>query len=192
MGGLKRVRAEVLYRLPLLVFLLLILLSGLEGWRAWSALQVNDRIANAWRLADDPQPGDAPEWQLAHALGLVEAGRVEDALKLYQTVVARSELAREFTAMAWYNSGNIYLRQVMQEMEAGRHETAFARADRAKHAYRRALRMQPSHWDAKYNLETVMHLRPDLPPVGGGKEEKPGEKPEDAPPEIFGLPEGHP
>jgi len=37
-----------------------------------------------------------------------------------------------------------------------------------------------------------MHLRPALPPVGGGKEEKPGEKPEDAPPEIFGLPEGHP
>jgi len=192
MGSLRRHWAAALHHLPALALTLLVGLAALEMWRAWSATRINDRIANAWRLVEDPQPQDAPEWHIAHALGLVDAGRREDALRLYQSFVARRDAPEALVAMAWYNTGNIHLRQVMQELDAGRHEGAFARADRAKRAYRRALRLQPDHWDAKYNLETVMYLRPDLPPVLGGGAEEPGVKPEDAPSEIFGLPEGHP
>jgi mxaK protein len=192
MVHLKALRAELLHRLPLLALLTLLVLTGSELWQADRVARINDRITNAWRLAADPQPQDAPEWQIAHALGLQEAGRVEDALKMYHTVVVRTDVPRELAALAWYNAGNLHLRQVMQELDAGRHETAFARADRAKQAFRRALRLEPDHWDAKYNLEVVMTLRPDLPPAFDGQEEEPGEKPEDAPPEIFGLPEGHP
>lgn len=192
MVGMRGHAMAVVRHLPLLLLVALLGLACAEAWRALSAIGVNERIANAWRLALDPRPDDAPEWHLAHALGLVEAGRTEDALRLYESLVGRADAPPGLVAMAWYNMGNMYLRQVMQELDAGRHETAFARADRAKRAYRRALRLQPDHWDAKYNLETVMYLRPDLPPVVGGGAEEPGVKPEDAPSEIFGLPEGHP
>jgi mxaK protein len=116
---------------------------------------------------------------------------VDEALRVYQAVAAREEAPTALLAMAWYNMGNLYLRQAMQEFEAGRRDSAFVRADRAKHAYRRALRLEPAHWDAKYNLETAMYLRPDLPPAAGGGEQA-GEVPQDAQSELYSLPSGHP
>jgi mxaK protein len=190
MGRLRMLRTAV-YRAPTVLLGLLLALAAFEGLRMNEALRTNDRVRNAWRLIEEPGPGATSEWIIAHAQGLLDAGRVDEALRSYQALVAREDVASEQVAIAWYNMGNLYLRQAMREFEAGRQGTAFVRADRAKHAYRRALRVDPAFWDAKYNLETAMYLRPDLPAGAPGGEEA-TDVPKDAQSELFSLPSGHP
>ena len=63
---------------------------------------------------------------------------------------------------AFYNLGNLHLRAALKN-GAGRAAEALPLLELAKQAYRDALRVDPSDWDARYNLEQALWLAPELP-----------------------------
>jgi mxaK protein len=187
-----RLTAQELRR-PFLWLLLLggLTLAALDGMARGRVTQLNQRIEQAWRLEPRPNPDADPAWRVAHAIGLLAAGHEEEALNYYSQILADPHLPKQLATVVYYNLGNVYLRRAMTEFQAARLDLAFAKADRAKTAYRKALAHEPEFWDAKYNLETALILRPDLPPADVGVEA--GVKaPKDAQTDLFSLPAGHP
>ncbi|MGV2480657.1 UNVERIFIED_CONTAM: MxaK protein, partial [Salmonella enterica subsp. enterica serovar Weltevreden] len=59
-----------------------------------------------------------------------------------------------------YNLGNLHLREALQfgPESIGK---SLPLAELAKSSYRELLRLNPQHWDAKYNLERALRLAPE-------------------------------
>lgn len=125
------------------------------GWRGWQVRQENRRIA----AATVQEPGDAasPRQRLAHALALALAGQSDAALRSLGSLYADAEVGRT----ARYDAANLLLRQAMALQDAGQPGQALAWVELAKEQYREVLRQQPTHWDARYNLERALRLAPE-------------------------------
>jgi mxaK protein len=130
--------------------------AALQAWRLDQARRVNSAIAQA----TDPAaaPGDFAEARFAHALALAAAGRYEAALAAYQAF-ARAERG-PLRAAAFYNIGNLHLRQALKNGPA-RAAESLPLLELAKRALRDALRENPGDWDARYNLERALSLAPE-------------------------------
>ena len=101
-----------------------------------------------------------PELRLARAFYFKQKHRYEEALSTLSLIIDKGD--KKFQAKARYNLGNLYLEQAMLQVKAMNMNEALPLAGLAKQAYRQALALDSSNWDAKYNLEVAMRLLPEM------------------------------
>lgn len=138
------------------------LAAGLAGaWRWSEAARINRLIAAA-----SPELGrvDSPYADLARGLALAREGHLLEAAAAYRH--AGEGGAHGIAVAAWYDIGNLYLKEARRlseraDTEDGAAEHARALAELAKDGYRRALRLRPDYWPARYNLERTLAAYPD-------------------------------
>jgi mxaK protein len=83
----------------------------------------------------------------------------ELALKAYKAL--GREAPPPLAAAALYNSGNLQLREALKEGPDAA-VRALPLIELAKQNYRAVLRLNPSDWDARYNLERALWLAPEV------------------------------
>jgi mxaK protein len=120
------------------------------------AERVNRAIATAAPERADPA---VPEARFARAMALAGAGQVDAAIRAYKEKIQgpRADLA----LMARYNLGNLYLREAIRGTSEGS-TPALPLIELAKQSYRDLLRIDPSFWDARHNLERALWLAPEI------------------------------
>ncbi len=101
-----------------------------------------------------------PELRLARAFYFKQKHRYDEALSTLSLIMDKGD--RNFQAKVRYNLGNLYLEQAVQQALAMNINEAQPLAGLAKQAYRQALALDSSNWDAKYNLEVAMRLLPEM------------------------------
>jgi mxaK protein len=108
---------------------------------------------------------------MARALYLSRHERAEEAQDLLNYL---SELGdAKFQSSVFYNRGNLFLRHALLKMEANEADQAIPLLALSKAAYRRALELEPGHWDSKYNLEAAMRIAPEIERVDNNREDDP-------------------
>lgn len=114
-------------------------------------------------------PGDDSRREIlfARAYGQGMDGQVQPALTAYRRLAGAGMDGLGQAAL--FNSGNLLARQALAERAAGDEVQALTLFELAKQNFRDVLHANPSHWDAKYNLERVLRLAPD-------SEDKEGER----------------
>ena len=131
-------------------------IAGYHGLRLHLANQVNEAIASA---SVSSAGGGVEEAQFARALALSKSGDSAAALQIYKALIQgeRAPLKRA----ALYNLGNLHLREAMK---SGPDEAArsLPLIELAKQSYRDLLRIDPTDWDARYNLERALLLAPEV------------------------------
>ena len=95
--------------------------------------------------------------QFAQAHALAASGADDAALAHYGVLQDDTPLGQA----ARYNSANLLMRQAVALREAEKPGQALALIELAKEHYRDVLRREPSHWNARYNLERAQRLVPD-------------------------------
>lgn len=162
-GRLAAAARREMRRLPRwvawLVFAAALATAVLGGWRWVEAARINRVVADGSAALAQV---DAPHAHLARGLALARSGAVPEAAAAYR-LAARGGVA-SIAVAAWYNSGNLYLREArrldsVDDTTSAEHGRAFA--EQAKDGYRRALRLQPDYWPARYNLERALAWYPD-------------------------------
>lgn len=87
-------------------------------------------------------------------------GRYQQARVIYDQLEHSEHKQVQLNAL--YNLGNTYLEQALSvDMETDA-DIALPLIELAKVSYRDALRLDPNHWDARYNLERALTLTPDV------------------------------
>ena len=119
-------------------------------------------------------PAESAQKHFAYAVRLARDGRYDEAAESYSQAGRLADQGLQ--ARIFYNLGNLYLKQAISQAEKRGVDSAMAFTDAAKSFYRRALRIAPDFWQAKYNYETAQRLVRDLPLAdvesgGGGEEE---------------------
>ncbi len=112
--------------------------------------------------------------RLAYALYLVGREDYRDAEELLAEL--GQSHSPDTAAKALYDLGNVYLRRAIDAVEHAEPTQAGTLAELAKQAYRRALRLRPDDWAAKYNYEVAARLMPDFERVDSGSEPLPEEE----------------
>jgi mxaK protein len=132
------------------------LIAAYQGVRWHQANRVNEGIASASVARFDAGLAEA---QFARALALSESGDPGAAMQIYKALIQgdRADMKRA----ALYNVGNLHLREAMK---SGPDEAArsLPLIELAKQSYRALLRIDPSDWDARYNLERALWLAPEV------------------------------
>jgi mxaK protein len=173
------------------VLLASLLATGAAGWRLAIEIGCNRTIASLAEGKDVAVADTAPaELLFARAHFLLSRDRIDEAL-LPAELGARAG-APPVQAALLYDMANARMRQAFSLIEAMQLEKAVQHLRLAKEDYRRALRLDPQLWDARYNLDVVMRMArdfPDIEPAAG----------DDAPPtastlwtDLPGLPKGLP
>lgn len=111
------------------------------------------------RTLADPQPSDsaASAAALSRGVRLAAAGQASAAQHAFQQALQQDDAASR--RMARYNLGNLHLRQALS-MRRG-DAAAVPLVELAKQYYRQVLAEEPSHPDARYNLERALWLQPE-------------------------------
>jgi mxaK protein len=160
-------------RLAALVALSALVLSGAAAWQWHSAAAANVAISTLLsghdlppeRLVNAPLPV-----LLARALYLGRQDRYEEAVELLRYLESRGNA--RFRSEVYFDQGNLHLRRALDAVAQGGFDRAAGFTEPAKEAYRRSLQIEPTNWDAKYNLEVAMRLVPDWEPMTGEAEEE--------------------
>lgn len=168
-------------------------------WAGWAALQwrATDRAAEelaqlvAGQDLATVERGDAPpEVRLGRAFYLARTGQEQEAEDLLDYLATHGEY--EVRRLAYFNLGNLRLREALAKLEAGAPDQATPLVDMAKSSYREALVLNPDFWDAKYNLELAMRLLPEMDRVSNGEDELPPEAQKKIWTGVPGFPRGLP
>ncbi len=140
-----------------------ILVAGIafETYRLIQAKQFNAAIART----DFTNAGTYATDHGAFALAFAEhgEGRLQDAAEIYAGLEHASDPAVRTAAK--FNLANLYLEQSVVLSATQGPEMGIALIELAKTSYRRLLREDSRHWDAKYNLAKALILLPDLDEV---------------------------
>jgi len=171
-----KTKVKGIARMALRVTALALLLWGaVAGWQWQRDVRVNRAIADAMATlpatvlpastaapaAPDPLAHlDAPQAAFADGIAHAAAGRTLEALAAWRRAGQGADAA--LAAAAWFNTGNLYLRQARVMRDEGRElDRVGALAELAKDAYRRALHRRPDDWPARYNLQRALQWFPD-------------------------------
>jgi mxaK protein len=144
--------------------------GGLVAYHALRLHQINrtnSAIASA-RISEFD--ADVPEARFARALAFARSGESEAAIKAYKALLESER--RDLRQAALYNLGNLYMRDALAN-GASQAFRSLPLIELAKQRYREALRNEPSHWDARYNLSRALQLAPELEQELEEKEEPP-------------------
>jgi len=140
--------------------------AAVDGWRWFDAVHTNRAIADG-SIAEQKLPR-APQAVFAQAYFLAARGEDERALDLYKRI---QEEGGPLARASRYNAGNIHLRHALMLSQA-RGGDAFGAlitpTELAKQAYRDVLRAEPRDWDARFNHERALRLRPDAEDESAG------------------------
>jgi mxaK protein len=130
-------------------------MAAIDGALTWRQHLWNESIVSG------PLPAETkdvpPQVRFAQANAQAESGADEAALHLYRSLEDDSPLGRA----ARYNSANLLMRQAVVVQAGAEPGKAIALIELAKESYRDVLRVDPQHWDARYNLERAQRLLPD-------------------------------
>jgi len=142
------------YWLLVVIAVVSVLVAGQAGFSLWQTNKINAFIAKPSDFKDVPQHLKA---QFAQAYNDVEQGKTKKALERLTTVLETKD--RDLEAAAYFNRGNINLRQARSLLadESAR----LPLIGLAKQDYRSALLINPSLWDARFNLELALALVPE-------------------------------
>ncbi len=182
----RRTTRAVLALLALTALAVVIDGTGLWRQQRWNALIASDSVGapvtapvtgpvtgsvtGPVKQAAASERNDLPaQVQFAQAHALAASGADQPALNRYRALQAHGPLGQA----AGYNSANLLLRQALVVRAGTQPGQAIALIELAKELYRDVLRVDPQHWDARYNLDRAQRLLPD-----------PDEAPEAAPPAI--------
>jgi mxaK protein len=155
-------RVMSLRRSPALIRVLLALLLAGTGYESGALYQVyryNRLIADPAHI--ETNEATAPELVFAKAYATARTGDRQEALHLYGTLLHRG--GKRFQARVRHNLGTLYLQDAAAlwnakgVLEYVRVNTLVAAA---KENLREALRLDPDHWDARYNLEYAYRITP--------------------------------
>lgn len=148
-------------RHPLYLWFLLLLCLGLSGWQF-------SKISSIWAqnsLIEDPADisaaDDAAHLLFAKAWYLDGKGEYQQALRLYNRAEQRS--SPQLLTAVRYNMGVIYLQQAAKlwfSQGVNEYRQVNTLLDLAEQAFRLILHTQPGHWQARYNLEFAIRIRP--------------------------------
>ncbi len=129
------------------------------GWR-WRRTTLDAEAAAAVARGVPPPPGAGVAARLAWAARLGRRGRHEEALELYSVLLETAPSS----LMPWvhHGLGDLYLRRAREEVERTAFDEAMPLVALAKQSYRRALRLEPELWAARYNLEAALRLLPEI------------------------------
>lgn len=141
--------------------LLALLLAGMlyEGFALFQADRNNRLIAVPESI--EVTESTAPELVFAKAYDLSRNGDRQEAVRLYGALANNGDA--HFRQRVNYNLGTLYLRDAAElwnakgVLEYIRVNTLVAAA---KENLREALRQEPGHWDARYNLEYAHRITP--------------------------------
>lgn len=138
-----------------LAIALSLLFAGYEAYRLSQARNFNRLVASG---VDAAATQDSPQAEFARALSLAAHNDYEGAVGAYKALSRSTDGALLESVL--YNLGNLHLREALTygPENIGR---SLPLAELAKTSYRRLLRMDPAHWDAKYNLERALRLAPE-------------------------------
>ncbi|HYE37759.1 MxaK protein [Methylocaldum sp.] len=140
------------------------LIAGDFQWRELQQLELADEQVRTLLSGTDISPEEltrAPlEVRLARAVYLAAKDRHEEALDAYGYLVEQGDTRLRVTAL--FDLGNLHLRRALTHVEKNEINRALPLVELAKDAYKKALRLDPSHWDSKYNLEVAMRLLPEM------------------------------
>ncbi len=143
-----------------IVLLLVIVSSGYaaihNGIELWNANKVNYFIEH---VADYKQPLAHPKALFAQAYYDVTEGEYQKALDHLTHVIITDDV--ELKVAAYYNRGNIHLRQALTMLPDERQRLSLV--ELAKQDYRTALLLSPQMQDARFNLELALRMVPELP-----------------------------
>ena len=146
-----------------------------ESWQLARSDQINQQLAarladqltdkrNAAPMVDDPRVWIAASRQPARQ------GRIAEAAALLRRAADASAGPKrgELRSTAWYDLGNLYLREGLRLAQSGADASALPLLELSKESYRNALLDRPDLWDAKFNLELALRLAPDPDPDDTG------------------------
>ncbi len=149
LGSKRRTRAV------LVLLALTLAVAAIDGVRTWRQQRWNDLISAG------PLPAEGsdlpPQVQFAQAYALAASGTDDAALHRYRSLQGDSPLGQA----ARYNSANLLLRQAAVVRAGTQPGMAITLIELAKEIYRDVLRVDPEHWDARYNLERAQRLLAD-------------------------------
>lgn len=164
-GSAARTRVRIAWAL------LAVLLAGalVEAWlwqrtRGWNAAIAEAKAGPADMAAP-------PEVRLAQAHALATRGDDDAALKAYRVLHGDTPVGQA----ARFNTGNLLIRQALVLRAGPQPGQAIALIELAKETYRDVLRVDPQHWEARYNLERAQRLLPDPEPDDTTPAEAPGD-----------------
>lgn len=156
-----------------LALALLLGFAACEGFMLFRIARFNRLIAEPARI--EITDTTAAELVFAKAHALAAAGDPHEAQRLYGTLLDRGD--GKFRARVRYNLGTLYLREAAELWNA-RGVLEYIRVNTlvaaAKENLREALRLEPGHWDARYNLEYAYRITP--PPKEKSKADFQGSK----------------
>lgn len=156
---------------------------------AWWRIERDNALAESGAVRKLPteQVIASSTLRFAKARELAEAGDFEAALALYRTLYTDRRLG----LAARFNNANLLMREGQRAREGATLGQAIALVELAKQGYRDVLRADPSHWDARYNLERALRLQPDpdedTAAIGGPRSDA-----ERASITVRGIPQGLP
>jgi len=144
---------------------------AVESWQLLRATQVNRQLAEQLvgplpQAAQEAPLGDEPRLWIGAARQPASLGRVAEAAALLRRAADASQ--GELRPIAWYDLGNLYLREALRLRQNGADASALPLLELAKESYRNALVERPDLWDAKFNLELALRVAPDPDPDDTG------------------------
>lgn len=107
------------------------------------------------------------ESRYAAAYAFAVSSRHHDATQLFNQLLESPATARQRSAVQ-YGLGNIFLIRGLMVHRNGdtvRDEAEYL-FNQARLAYQQSLRLDPRHWDARYNLDRVLSMLPSNPSKG--------------------------
>ena len=150
-------------RHPVYLWLLLGLALILLGYNSYSLLgiwQHNQLIDNP-ALISKTEKNLPVEVLFAEAFNLNQQGKFQEALRLYDQIEnhAPSYLQENIR----YNMGTIYLQQAAQDWNSKgvfEYKQINTMLDLAEQSLRQVVLNNPQHWQARFNLEYALRIRP--------------------------------
>jgi mxaK protein len=155
----------------ILVGLILAMICEATQW--FRIRQINRAVANPEAVIINE---DSPvEIIFAKAWHLDRSGEIQDALRLYNSIEHRADSAA-FERIK-YNMGHIYLTEAARywnEQGVWAYSEVLTWSALAQKAFRDVLLLNPSNWDARFNLEFALRISP--PPRETEKADWTGQK----------------